>query len=114
MFYVSRVTPLFFFLGFFDFIFALISRFLNYDHIDLALIAVFGFVLHTILGAAYQIIPNSQQETLKYPKVSYFVLLLSFLSSIGLYLREFSFASTVSFISVLIFTVHVSTVIKNI
>ncbi|RMD47337.1 MAG: hypothetical protein D6831_00100 [Aquificota bacterium] len=114
MFYVSKVSPLFFFLAFFDFIFALFSRFLKYDHIDLALIAVFGFVLHTILGAAYQIIPNSQQKALKYPQVSYFVFLLSLLSSVGLYLKEFSFASTVSFVSVLIFTVHVSTVIKNI
>ncbi len=114
MFYVSKITPLFFLLSFLDLLFALSSRFLGYDHIDLALIAVFGLILHALIGAAYQIIPNSQQTALKYPSVSYFVFLLSVISSIGMYLKQFEFASTVSLVGVVIFTVHVATVIKNI
>lgn len=114
MFYVSKITPLFFLLSFVDLLFAVFSRFLKYDHIDLALIAVFGFILHTIIGAAYQIIPNSQQSTLRYPSVSYFVFLFSTLSSIGLYIKQFDFASALTVVSVFIFTVHVFSVIKNI
>ncbi len=114
MFYVSKVTPLFFLLAFVDLLFAISSRFLGYDHIDLALIAVFGFVLHSLIGAAYQIIPNSQQTALKYPSVSYFVFFLSVISSIGMYLKQFEFSSAVSLAAVVIFTVHVATVVKNI
>jgi hypothetical protein len=114
MFYVSKVTPLFFFLAFIDLLFAVFSRFLGYDHVDLALIAVFGFVLHSLIGAIYQIIPNSQQTALKYPQVSYFVFILGVISSIGMYLKQFEFSSVVSFVSVIIFTVHVSTILRNI
>ncbi|NPA54642.1 MAG: hypothetical protein GXO21_08270 [Aquificae bacterium] len=114
MFYVSKITPFFFLLAFVDLIFVLFSRFLKYDHIDMALIAVFGFVLHSLIGAMYQIIPNSQQSSLKIPQISYFVFLLSVISSLGMYLKLFEFAATVSLVSVVIFSIHVLTVVKNI
>ncbi len=114
MFYVSKITPLFFLLAFIDLFFALILRTAGYDHIDTALIAVFGFVLHAIIGAAYQIIPNSQQTALKLPQVSYFVFILSLISSVGMYLKQFEFASVVSLAAVVIFSVHVFSIVKNI
>ncbi len=114
MFYVSKITPLFFLLAFIDLFLALVLRATGYDHIDVALIAVFGFVLHTIIGAAYQIIPNSQQTALKFSQISYIVFILSLISSIGMYLRQFEFASAVSLVAVVTFSIHVFSIVKNI
>ncbi len=114
MFYVSKVTPLFFLLSFIDLFYSVLSRFFKYDHIDMALIAVFGFILHAILGAAYQIIPNSQQTQLKFQKFSYIVFFLATISSILLYIKWFLPASIFTFLSVLLFSFHTLPVIKNI
>lgn len=114
MFYVSKITPLFFLLGFLDLFFALVLRTFGYDHIDTALIAIFGFVLHTIVGAAYQIIPNSQQTALKLPNLSYIVFALSLISSLGMYFRQFELASIFTLVAVVLFSVHVLYIVKNI
>jgi hypothetical protein len=73
MFYVSKVSPFFFVLAIVDLFMSLIYKFLNTDMKVVWVLAVFGFVAHTIMSAMYQLVPNSQGKALKFPSLSYFV-----------------------------------------
>ena len=114
MFFISKFSPLFFFLAFVNLIGSLVLRINGSDHIDTAIITAFGFVIYTLIGAGYQIIPNSQQRQIKYKHIQAVVFFLSVLSSIFLLTGQFLYASIFNLITVLIFTAHVSTVVHNI
>ncbi len=114
MFFISKYSPLFFFLAFVNLIGSLILRINGTDYVDTAVITAFGFVVYTLIGAGYQIIPNSQQRQIKYKHVQAFVFLFSVLASIFLLSGQFLYASIFNLITVLIFTVHVATVVHNI
>ena len=114
MFYVSKITPFFFLLSLFDLFFVIFSKVLGEGYINYGLLAVFGFIASTIVGAMYQIIPNSQQEKLPYPFVSIIVFFLYVIVSISLLINEHKIASIFFFISTVCFTVHITTIIRNI
>ncbi len=113
MFYVSKITPFFFLLAFTDLFIAVFSKALGYDHVFVGIISVFGFILHTVIGAAYQIIPNSQQSELKNEKLQIFVFVSSALASFFMFLKNYPIASLFTLTAVLLFTAHVLPVIKN-
>jgi len=81
---------------------------------EYGLLVVFGFIASTIIGAMYQIIPNSQQEKLSYPSLSYLTYLLFVLSSIFLVVGNYKSASLLFFIGVVLFSVHIATTVKNV
>ena len=114
MFYVSKMTPFFFLLAFTDILFASFSKALGYDYIFVSIITVFGFILHTVLGAAYQIIPNSQQVQLKNEKLQIFVFISAALGSFFMFMGNYPIASLFTLTSVILFTLHVLPAIKNI
>jgi hypothetical protein len=93
---------------------AVFSYGIGYDYVYVGLLSVFGFILHTILGAAYQIIPNSQQSQLKREKLQIIVFLSSTLGSFFLYLKNYPIASLFTLTAVVLFTIHVLPVLRNI
>ncbi|WP_297453894.1 hypothetical protein [Persephonella sp.] len=113
MFYVSKVTPFFFILAFIDLFMAVFSHGIGYDYVFVGLVSVFGFILHTILGAAYQIIPNSQQSELKNEKLQIAVFVAASLSSLLMYIKNYQIAALFALTAVILFTIHVLPVIKN-
>lgn len=70
MFYVSKVSIPFFFLAVSDLIYSLLLKTLMTDVKTLWTVAVFGFIAHTIMGAMYQIMPNSQNRALRFSRFS--------------------------------------------
>ncbi len=114
MFYISNVTLFFFLLAVFDLFIAIILKILGYSYINYGVLSVFGFIATTIIGAMYQIIPNSQQEKLNYSSVSYLTFIVFLLSSIFIMLNNFKSASLLFFLGVVLFSVHISTVLKNV
>ncbi len=114
MFYISGITLLFFVFAFIDLIASLIVKAFYDNYLWYGQIAVFGFILHTIIGALYQIVPNSQQTTLKFPFLSKIVFILSVISSLYLYMGKFDVAYFFIAAVVLIFTFHISFIIKDI
>ena len=92
MFYVAKMTPFFFLLAFVNLILAGFSRALGYDYVFVGIIGVFGFILNTLIGAMYQIIPNSQQTQLKYDNVQIFVFIMASLGSLFTFLKNYPIA----------------------
>ncbi|WP_457642300.1 hypothetical protein [Persephonella sp.] len=114
MFFISKWSPLFFLLAFINLVGSLILRIKGTDHIDTGLIAVFGFVLYTLIGAGYQIIPNSQQRQIKYKNLQGVVFLLAVISSVLMISGQFFYASIFNLITILVFTVHITAIIHNV
>ncbi|WP_456400009.1 hypothetical protein [Persephonella sp.] len=114
MFFISKFSPLFFFLAFINLIGSLILRMNGLDHIDTAIILSFGFILYTLIGAGYQIIPNSQQRQIKFKHFQGVVFLTAVVGSYFFLTGNFLYASIFNLLTVLMFTLHVSTVVHNI
>ncbi len=113
MFYVSKVSIPFFFLAVLDLIYSLFLRTFTVDVKSLWTVAVFGFVAHTIMGAMYQIVPNSQNRPLKLPFLSYVVFVLSLASSVAFYSSNHLIGSLIHLVSCLIFFLHVLSSMRN-
>ncbi|WP_456382441.1 hypothetical protein [Persephonella sp.] len=113
MFYISKMTPFFFLLAFTDLFIAVFSQALGFDYVFVGILGVFGFILHTIIGAAYQIIPNSQQTQLKNEKLQIFVFITSALGSFFIFMQNYPIAALFTLTAVVIFTVHVLPALKN-
>ncbi|NPA13290.1 MAG: hypothetical protein GXO45_04815, partial [Aquificae bacterium] len=113
MFYVSKLTPFFFILAFTDLFVSVFSYALGYDYVFVGILSVFGFILHTIIGAAYQIIPNSQQTSLKNEKLQAFVFASAGLSSLFMFLQKYPVASLFTLTAVILFTIHILPTLKN-
>ncbi len=113
MFYVSRVSLLFFMLAIVDLFLGLYIKATNANFISYAYMLIFGFVLNTIIGAYYQILPNSQQVKLPLEKFGYVVFLLSIISSSYLFFGNFTFAFMFLVATIYAFLIHILTVIRN-
>lgn len=113
MFYVSRVSLFFFVLAWVDLFFSLIYKSLSLNLEAVWMIAVFGFIAHTIMSAMYQLIPNSQGRSLKFPQVSYIVFSLSLFTSLFLYAGWFHYASYIYALVSIIFFVHIFISVRN-
>ncbi|MFN7065753.1 MAG: hypothetical protein ACK4OF_06375 [Aquificaceae bacterium] len=113
MFYVSKVSIPFFFLAIFDLFYSLFLRSFSDNVKTLWIVAVFGFIAHTIMGAMYQIVPNAQGRILSLPRVSYLVFLLSLLSSFSFYLSYYLVGSVFYLVASLIFIFQILLSTRN-
>ncbi len=114
MFYISKVTPLLFILAFLNLIVSIFLKINGEDYLHIGLTGVFGFIALTLIGAMYQIIPNSQQEKLKFEKISYLVFLLAIIFSIFLWINNLIASSVVYLIMIILFVINIIPVLKNI
>ena len=113
MFYVSKITPFFFFVAFFNLFVSLIYKSLRGIDITFLVSLVFGFIVTVIVGAMYQIFPNSQNRKLSYPFISYIVF---FEMVAGLILNYFALnklSALIILLSLLTFTSHIFVNVKN-
>lgn len=113
MFYVSKVSPFIFGLGVLNLTYSLIYK--NFYGIDkkFLIILIYGFICTVIIGAMYQIIPNSQGGKLRHPSLSYVVFSGLILFSLLSYMSLLTIASLILFLLVLIFGIHMITTVKN-
>ncbi len=113
MFYVSKVSLLFFMLAIVDLFLGLYLKATSHNPFFYSYMLVFGFVLNTIIGAYYQIIPNSQQIKLPVEKFGYLVFLLSVLMSSYLFFGYLNVAFMFAVATIYAFLIHILTVIRN-
>jgi len=112
MFYVSKVTPFFFALALLNLTLSLFFKLSQ--SIELFFVSlVFGFVGLTLMGAMYQIIPNSQNRKLSRPQVSYLVLSFVLISFYKFYTGNPDSGSFFLFLCALIFFIHLLLNVKN-
>lgn len=71
MFYVSKVSPLFFLLAWAGLFLSLFRRGGGYSDISLIFPLLYCFIGFTLMGAMYQIVPNSQNRALVWKEASY-------------------------------------------
>jgi len=114
VFYVSKYTVLFFVLAFFSLVLSLVFKLLGQDFTYYGKVAVFGFILTTIIGAFYQIIPNSQQQKLSLEWISAVVLVLSTISIYYLSIQDLEKSSFFLLASSVLTSVHLASVVRNI
>ncbi len=119
MFFISEVSPLFFILSLVWLTLGLgIRAFSDINNINIFLMTLYGFFLNVIMGAMYQLIPNSLMKKPILPKFSFgvfgFSLLNIFVSLLWFFgfLENIYFAFSTAFL-MLIFVVHVSTALKK-
>ncbi|RME10001.1 MAG: hypothetical protein D6804_05100, partial [Aquificota bacterium] len=103
----------FFFLAISDLLYSLIIKSLQLDQKAVWIVAVFGFVAHTIMSAMYQIVPNSQGRPLGLQWLSYLVFVLSFLASLLFYSFQTLHASLLYAFASLLFTVNILISVRN-
>lgn len=113
MFYISKITPLFFILAFINLFLSLYLKAKTGNFIYYGQIAVFGFILNTIIGAFYQVIPNSQQQRLSLEWIEKIVFIIGVLYSVYIALGNFNIAYFFIASQVLIFSFHILSVVKN-
>jgi len=112
MFYISKITPLFYLLAIFDFLVSIFFK-INNDYINLIYFGIFGFILNVMVGTFYQIFPNAQSQKLKMEFLSFLIFVLFLFSSI-LYFKSDKLASLILLFSTFLFSLHIITIIKMI
>ncbi len=112
MFYISKVTPLLFVLAFINLFVSIYFKASSQDYIHSGLIAVFGFLGTVLISAMYQIIPNSQQQKLKYEPISFVVSAILVIESILLWMNYIFPASVLFFVAVVLFLSNLLPIIK--
>ncbi len=112
MFYISKISPLLFILAFFNFIVSIFLKINGSNYFHIGIVAVFGFISLTLIGAMYQIIPNSQQEKLKNEFISYIVFFVAILLSIFLWVNNVKISSFLFLGLVILFLVNIIPVLK--
>ncbi len=113
MFYVSRVSPLLFVFGIFNLFLSLVFKLLGTVGPTFFTVVVFGFIGSVLLGAMYQIIPNSQNRKLPAHRISYVVLCGHVLGIFLVYMGMYGYGSLALAVAYGVFLVHVLAVIKN-
>ncbi|GAB6078477.1 hypothetical protein [Hydrogenobaculum acidophilum] len=119
MFFVSEASPLFFILSIVWLIIDLILKaFTNTNNINIFLIGLYGFFLNVIMGAMYQLIPNSLMKKPTFPKFSFavfgisvlngFIMLMWYFGLLGN--KYFSFSSA---ILIVLFVIHILSALKT-
>ncbi len=112
MFYVSKITPLFFLFALLNLALSLFVKLVG-DFRLFVFTLVWGFVGLTLTGAMYQIIPNSQNRKLSKPKVSYLVFLAVLYGFLNVYFGNFVGGSFVLMLTYVAFLFHILTNIRN-
>ncbi len=113
MFYVSKVSPFFFLVGIVSLVLSLFMKLVDTHSFTFFTLLVFGFVGSVLIGAMYQIVPNSQNRKLSWHRVSYGVFGGVFLSLILLYFGHLKTGSIILSLSYCLFLLHVVLNIKN-
>ena len=113
MFYVSKVSPLFFLLALTNLVLSLLARSLGSDLVLFSFLLVFGFIGTTLVGAMYQIVPNSQNRRLPLPWLSYLVFALFLGSFLLVYGGMLAPASGLLLMASGVFFAHTLLGIKN-
>ncbi|SHK49625.1 hypothetical protein [Thermocrinis minervae] len=111
MFYVSKVSPYFFLLAIGELLLMVVIK--PFDMSTAWKMGVFGFMAHAIMAAMYQIVPNSQNRSLAFPKLSYLVFALSLTFPVLLLSGQALYASVLHAITVSLFFVHVLLSVRN-
>lgn len=118
MFFISEASPLFFILSIVWLIIDLILKaFTNINNINIFLLGLYGFFLNVIIGAMYQLIPNSLMKKPKFPKISFLTLTLSILNGFIMLMWYFGLLENIYFsfsnaLLILVFIAHISTALK--
>jgi len=113
MFYVSKVSPLFFILALLNIFTSLLLKVSGSEGIPFYILIVFGFLGSTLVGAMYQIIPNSQSRKPPLSFVSYVVFALSGLASPLFWIGSYTIASVLIFLAYGTFFFHTLASVKN-
>jgi hypothetical protein len=113
MFYVSRITPAFFFLSLLNLMVAVVYRTLEIYSWTFFVSVSFGFLASVLMGAVYQIVPNSQGRPLPARRLSYLVFLLYTFALVLLLPGRNLPGSVLMAVSVLLFSVHTLASIRN-
>ncbi len=113
MFFVSKVSPFLFGLALFNLGFSLLLRHLPADKVVFFISLIFGFIGFTLMGAIYQIIPNSQNRKLSNPEITYWVVGFSIAGLILLYFSRFEISSLLILISLSLFFIHTIRNVRN-
>ncbi|MGC8677923.1 MAG: hypothetical protein ACP5UF_06900 [Hydrogenobaculum sp.] len=118
MFFISEASPLFFILSIVWLIIDLILKaFTNQNNINIFLIGLYGFFLNVIMGAMYQLIPNSLMKKPRFPKLSFAVFGISLLNGFIILMWYFGLLGNIYFsfsnvALILVFIAHISTALK--
>ena len=111
--YVSKVTPAFFIVALINLVTSLIFLSLPGFSTSFFVTAVFGFIGSTMMGAMYQIVPNSQNRKLSFEPLSYLVF-AGVVSSLSLfYVKLYTTASLSYSFFLFIFALHMLVNVKN-
>ncbi len=113
MYFVSKVTPLFFLLALGCLLTSLILRVIGYSLFDYLPFLVSGFLGMTLTGAMYQIIPNSQGRRLKAYPLAFASFLLALLSFLFFALGIPVVGSSLLLLSHIIFLIQITATLKN-
>jgi len=112
MFYISKISPYLFLLAIFNLFMSFFFE-LFQERIMFFTVLTFGFIGYTLLGAMYQIIPNSQNRKLSFPSLSYLVFILLVFAFFNFYTLDPEDASEYLFFAFLIGAVHLFFNVKN-
>ncbi len=113
MFYVSKVSPFFFLLALLNLVLSLAFKLIDSDLVLFTVALVFGFIGTTLIGAMYQIVPNSQNRKLPFAGLSYAVFVVVLVSFVLFYAGEHRVASGMLSLAYFAFLVHVLLSIQN-
>ena len=112
MFYVSKITPFLFLVAIANFIASLYFKSTGMS-MELFFSLVYGFVGTTLMGAMYQIVPNSQNRKLPMAPVSYLIAALFVLAQLLFYLWDVRIGAGLIGVVMISFAVHMIFSIKN-
>lgn len=112
MFYVSKITPFLFLFALFNLALSVILKVVG-DFNLFIFTLVWGFVGLTLTGAMYQIVPNSQNRKLSYPKVSSLITLAIIYGFLNVYFGNFVGGAFVLMLTYAAFVFHLLINIKN-
>ncbi len=113
MFYVSKISPPLFLFALVNLLISLLLKMFSETPTLFFVILVFGFVGNTLLGAMYQIIPNSQNRKLSFHQLSYAVFLGVLVSFVLFYLGRYGSGSLLLAVSYILFFLHSLVNVKN-
>jgi len=119
MFFISEASPLFFILSIVWLIIDLVLKaFTDTNNINIFLLSLYGFFLNVIMGAMYQLIPNSLMKKPKLPKISFVVFGISILNGFIILMWYFGLLGNIYFsisnmVLIIAFIIHVSSALKT-
>jgi len=112
MYYLSKITPFFFVKAF---VFLGLSLFLRHsqDWALFVMLLIYGFVAPMLVGAMYQIVPNSQNRRLFLPQLSYLTFFLNIIALLLFLMSQKLLGSVFLLFSYILFSVSILPTVKN-